>query len=155
MSPGEQQAAAAREREREQRSQRPGSPEAKKMKRDTEVSDGEKSDQDLVVDDPNDGSGSGAGVATNGNHHSPRENGIDGKKSPRSPGSESSSSGKKKEDVGGKKSSLRSTPTSKQLGTVPQIPGGILLNYFSFFRDNFRQNKSKSQFRTDILFYFI
>ena len=81
MSPGDQQAAAAREREREQRSQRPGSPEAKKMKRDTEVSDGEKSDQDLVVDDPNDGSGSGAGVATNGNHHSPRENGIDGKKS--------------------------------------------------------------------------
>merc|ERR1719282_2322054 len=99
LSPGEQQAAAAREREREQRSQRPGSPEAKKMKRDTEVSDGEKSDQDLVVDDPNDGSGSGAGVATNGNHHSPRENGIDGKKSPRSPGSESSSSGKKKEDA--------------------------------------------------------
>ena len=133
MSPGEQQAAAAREREREQqRSHRPGSPETKKMKRDNEVSDGEKSDQDLVVDDANDGAGAGSGVATNGNHHSPRENGIDGKKSPRSPGSESSSSGKKKEDVSGKKSSLRSTPTSKPLGTVPQIPGGILLNYFSF-----------------------
>ena len=99
MSPGEQQAAAAREREREQRSHRPGSPETKKMKRDNEVSDGEKSDQDLVVDDTNDGAGAGSAVATNGNHHSPRENGIDGKKSPRSPGSESSSSGKKKEDV--------------------------------------------------------
>ena len=131
LSPGEQAAAAAagaaRERERE-RQQRAGSPEHKKLKRDAETSDGEKSDQDLVVDDANESS---AGAA-NGNHHSPRENGIDGKKSPRSPGSESSSSGKKKEDVSGKKSSLRSTPTSKPLGTVPQIPGGILLNYFSF-----------------------
>ena len=116
MSPGEQAAAAARERERE-RNHRQGSPEHKKLKRDTEVSDGEKSDQDLVVDDANE---AGAG-ATNGNHHSPRENGIDGKKSP---GSESSSSGKKKEDTG-KKSSMRSTstPTSKPLGAVPQMPG--------------------------------
>jgi len=59
---------------------------------------GQVTDQDLVVDDANESS---AGAA-NGNHHSPRENGIDGKKSPRSPGSESSSGGKKKEDSGKK-----------------------------------------------------
>ena len=85
------------------------------MKRDnTENSDGEKSDQDLVVDDANE-----SGAATNGNHHSPRENGIDGKKSP---GSESSSSGKKKEESG-KKPSQRSTPTSKPHGNVTPLPG--------------------------------
>ena len=75
-----------------------------------------------------------SGAASNGNHHSPRENGVDGKKSPRSPGSESSSGGKKKPEEGGKKSSMRSTPTTKPLGTVPQIPGNdnnLLLNDFS------------------------
>ena len=98
--------------------QRAGSPDHKKLKRDntetTENSDGEKSDQDLVVDDANE-----SGAATNGNHHSPRENGIDGKKSP---GSESSSSGKKKEESG-KKPSQRSTPTSKPHGNVTPLPG--------------------------------
>ena len=94
-----------------------------------ETSDGEKSDADLVVDDANE---SGAGGERNGNHHSPRENGVTdvaqgGKKSPRSPGSESSSGGgKKKPEDGGKKSSMRSTPTTKPLGTVPQIPGKMI-----------------------------
>jgi len=110
LSPGEQ---AARDRA----AHRAGSPEHKKLKRDQEVSDGEKSDQDLVVDDANEAPTG----ASNGNHHSPRENGIDGKKSPRSPGSESSSSGKKREDSG-KKPSQRSTPTSKPLGSVPSLP---------------------------------
>ena len=75
------------------------------------------------MDDANE---TGAEGARNGNHHSPRENGVEGgKKSPRSPGSESSSGGggKKKPEDGGKKSSMRSTPTTKPLGTVPQIPG--------------------------------
>lgn len=134
LSPGEQAAAAAagaaRERERE-RQQRAGSPDHKKLKRDAETSDGEKSDQDLVVDDANESS---AGAA-NGNHHSPRENGIDGKKSPRSPGSESSSGGKKKEDSG-KKSSLRSTPTAKPLGNVPQMPSKIKRKEFYFYQQN-------------------
>ena len=67
-----------------------------------------------MVDDANE-----SGAATNGNHHSPRENGIDGKKSP---GSESSSSGKKKEESG-KKPSQRSTPTSKPHGNVTPLPG--------------------------------
>ena len=50
LSPGEQAAAAIRDRA----IARPGSPEAKKLKRDPEpVSDGEKSDADLVVDDAN------------------------------------------------------------------------------------------------------
>ena len=50
LSPGEQAAAAIRDRA----VTRPGSPEAKKLKRDPEpVSDGEKSDADLVVDDAN------------------------------------------------------------------------------------------------------
>ena len=127
LSPGEQQAA----RERELRRERPGSPDHKKIKRDVaETSDGEKSDADLVVDDANE---SGAGGERNGNHHSPRENGVTdsgtqaGKKSPRSPGSESSSGGgKKKPEDGGKKSSMRSTPTTKPLGTVPQIPGKMI-----------------------------
>ena len=118
------------ERERE-RQQRAGSPDHKKLKRDAETSDGEKSDQDLVVDDANESS---AGAA-NGNHHSPRENGIDGKKSPRSPGSESSSGGKKKEDSG-KKSSLRSTPTAKPLGNVPQMPSKIKRKEFYFYQQN-------------------
>jgi len=112
LSPGEQ---AARDRA----AHRAGSPEHKKLKRDQEVSDGEKSDQDLVVDDANEAPTG----ASNGNHYSPRENGIDGKKSPRSPGSESSSSGKKREDSG-KKPSQRSTPTSKPLGNVPSLPSG-------------------------------
>ena len=132
LSPGEQ-AAAAQRAERD-RTHRTSSPDHKKLKRDTErESDGEKSDQDLVVDDSNDGAAAGAGAgagATNGNHHSPnstRENGVDGgKKSPRSPSSESSSSGKKKEE-NGKKSSMRSTPGSKSLASVPQLPGKIYI----------------------------
>ena len=130
LSPGEQ---AARERER--LNNRAHSPEHKKLKRslnnNEEASDGEKSDADLVVDDANEGP---AGAA-NGNHHSPRENGIDGKKSPRSPGSESSSGGKKKEDSG-KKSSLRSTPTAKPLGNVPQMPSKIKRKEFYFYQQN-------------------
>ena len=141
MSPGEQAASAARERERErERALRPGSPEHKKLKRDTEVSDGEKSDQDLVVDDANDGSSG----AANGNHHSPRENGIDGKKSP---GSESSSGGKKKDDSG-KKSSLRSTPTTKPLGTVPPIPGYTFIKLLLFLSTKIlSQSKIKDTFQ--------
>ena len=50
--------------------ERARSPESKKLKK--EESDGEKSDQDLVVDDSNDGQT----PATNGNK-SPRENGTD------------------------------------------------------------------------------
>ena len=79
------------------------------------------------MDDANETGAGAAEGARNGNHHSPRENGVDGgKKSPRSPGSESSVSGgggKKKPEDGGKKSSMRSTPTTKPLGSVPQIPG--------------------------------
>ena len=112
LSPGEQ---AARERALN----RAHSPEHKKLKRslnnNEEASDGEKSDADLVVDDANEGP---AGAA-NGNHHSPRENGIDGKKSPRSPlGSEGSSGGKKREDSG-KKAAKPATPTSKPQGNGP------------------------------------
>jgi len=118
LSPGEQ---AARERALN----RAHSPEHKKLKRslnnNEEASDGEKSDADLVVDDANEGP---AGAA-NGNHHSPRENGIDGKKSPRSPlGSEGSSGGKKREDSG-KKAAKPATPTSKPQGNgPPQLPSG-------------------------------
>lgn len=115
LSPGEQ---AARERALN----RGHSPVHKKLKRtvnnNEEGSDGEKSDADLVVDDANDGPTD----AANGNHHSARENGMDGKKSPRSPlGSESSSGSKKREDSG-KKSSKPSTPTSKPQGNGPPLP---------------------------------
>ena len=115
LSPGEQ---AARERER--LNNRAHSPEHKKLKRslnnNEEASDGEKSDADLVVDDANEGP---AGAA-NGNHHSPRENGIDGKKSPRSPlGSETGSSGGKKREDSGKKATKPTTPTSKPQGNGP------------------------------------
>ena len=116
LSPGEQ---AARERALN----RAHSPEHKKLKRslnnnDEGASDGEKSDADLVVDDANEGP---VGAA-NGNHHSGRENGLDGKKSPRSPlGSESSSGSKKREDSG-KKSSKPPTPTSKPQGNGAPLP---------------------------------
>ena len=110
LSPSEQ---AARERALN----RAHSPEHKKLKRtlnnNEEASDGEKSDADLVVDDANEG------PPANGNHHSPRENGIDGKKSPRSPlGSESSTGSKKREDSG-KKASKPATPISKPQGNGP------------------------------------
>jgi hypothetical protein len=112
LSPGEQ---AARERALN----RAHSPEHKKLKRtvnnNEETSDGEKSDADLVVDDANEGPTG----AANGNHHSPRENGIDGKKSPRSPlGSETSQGSKKREDSG-KKNSKPATPTAKPPGNGP------------------------------------
>jgi len=133
LSPGEQ-AERARERngDKGHHGPRPGSPEHKKLKRDPPQdnrlqalkddsvcgSDGEKSeDQDLVVDDANEEG------KPNGNHLSPRENGIDngGKKSPRSPGSESStSSGKKREDSGKKPS----TPTGKPIGNGAPLPNG-------------------------------
>ena len=66
----------------------------KKQKLDGEGSEGE-ADQDLVVDDNNEQQ-QPAGL--NGNH-SPLHNG-DGKKSPGSPGSESSLGSKKREDSG-------------------------------------------------------
>ncbi len=87
----------------------------KKEERDT--SDGERSDQDLVVDDSNDGQQNG-----NGNR-SPRENGIDGagiKKDPLSPSSArstpASSSGKK--DLDKSRSSPGAKVSPKPLGAL-------------------------------------
>ena len=109
------------------------SPEPKKVKREQQPSDGEKSDQDLVVDDPNDAP---AATTANGNHHSPKENGggsMEGKKSPRSPGSEGSSSGKKREDSGKKGSQpAATTPTSKPLGTGPPLPSKCCGSFETF-----------------------
>jgi hypothetical protein len=122
-------------------------PEHKKMKRSVagdggEASDGERSDQDLVVDDANEAPLSGQ----NGNHHSPRENGgltHDKQRSPRgspggggggsesSGGSSSGSAGKKRtsgDDTGGKKTVKSSShnqakPAHQQPG-APSLTGG-------------------------------
>ena len=67
----------------------------KKQKLEGDGSEGE-ADQDLVVDDNNEPQQQPAGL--NGNH-SPLHNG-DGKKSPGSPGSQSSIGSKKREDSG-------------------------------------------------------
>ena len=87
-----------------------------------EESDGEKSDQDLVVDDSNDA------PATNGNK-SPRENGpdgVNGKKDPLSPSSArstpaSNSGGDRKKDEKMSTSpgaAKTSPPTAKGIGTL-------------------------------------
>ena len=81
-------------------STRPRSPDAKKMKKETE-SDGERSDADLVVDDDDSSKGNNGTAANNNGNRSPRENGDGSKKDPLSPSSArstpASSSGKKEE----------------------------------------------------------
>ena len=112
--------------------ERPRSPESKKLKK--EESDGEKSDQDLVVDDSNEA------PATNGNK-SPRENGTDGsnsKKDPLSPSSARSTPASTSGGGGGgdrKKDDKQSTspgaakitpPAGKGLGTLGYpFPDGL------------------------------
>ena len=111
------------------------SPESKKLKK--EESDGERSDQDLVVDDANEGSNNAktnggtttpAAATTNGNK-SPKENGTDGagsRKDPHSPASArstpGSSSGKKEES--GKPP--RSSPGAKVSPPTTKPPAGPL-----------------------------
>jgi hypothetical protein len=125
-------------------------PEHKKMKRsgggDGDASDGERSDQDLVVDDANEAPLGGQ----NGNHHSPRENGSTShdKRSPRgspgggggggseSGGSSSGSAGKKRsggDEAGGKKAvkpSLNQAKPAHQQPGVPPLTGGLIVLLF-------------------------
>ena len=78
------------------------SPDAKKMKKEqNEMSEGERSDADLVVDDDDSSKGNNGTSANNNGNRSPRENGDGSKKDPLSPSSArstpASSSGKKEE----------------------------------------------------------
>jgi hypothetical protein len=109
----------------------PQSPKAKKQKRDNEASEGDRSDQDLVVDDniENPPAQRPSAQLQNGNHHSPvsTNGGENGKKSAGSSagspaGSEGSSSGKKKEDSSAG-TMKPPTPTSKTV----ELPGLFML----------------------------
>ena len=80
------------------------SPDAKKMKKEQNnegMSEGERSDADLVVDDDDSSKGNNGTSANNNGNRSPRENGDGSKKDPLSPSSArstpASSSGKKEE----------------------------------------------------------
>ena len=88
---------------------------------DVDTSDGERSDQDLVVDDATD-----VPSGTNGNHHSSGSE-ENGKKSPTSPGSESSTSQKKREGSGKGKPS-----TPKPMGNITPLSSNLIFLLFHF-----------------------
>ena len=102
------------------RTERSRSPEAKKLKK--EEDEGDRSDQDLVVDDTNEGANANANSA-NGAQTAPHNPTANGNRSPKENGN-NSDSGKSKDPLS--PSSQRSTPASlgkkeEKRGTSPGI----------------------------------